>query len=376
VPDLERLRGDFDKRYEAALATLRREQAHFGGKADQHIARLRAAREAAKAMDPKVPAAEQRQPLVTLNAELAGVVEHIVGLSGLALDPEGDSYYVMLIAMVDMPDLMESLGQTRAALATLALDGISPATVAPAAASLAGGQAVVARIERSFERAVEFNPDLKRLKLNEALQSTAAFRKTAEAALGGGPGGPGAQGWMTPDEVRRRFNLPPLPNGEGAKLAGAGKAAEPAKPADPTAVGSAGLAGSAAFPAPASFAPSPFGRGGKLKRRRTSSGVIQPCAPGPPGPPPRAASAVFLKAAVLCKASLSFKRFRSGLNSTARSKLRSIRATTAWPPARDAAAGATVAGEMPSRASVASAARVCPKDSIKSGMSTMAISIT
>jgi methyl-accepting chemotaxis protein len=191
-PDLEQLRGDFDKRYEAALATLRREQAHFGGKADQHIARLRAAREAAKAMDPKVPAAEQRQPLVTLNAELAGVVEHIVGLSGLALDPEGDSYYVMLIAMVDMPDLMESLGQTRAALATLALDGISPATVAPAAASLAGGQAVVARIERSFERAVEFNPDLKQLKLKDALQSTAAFRKTAEATIVGGPGAQGA----------------------------------------------------------------------------------------------------------------------------------------------------------------------------------------
>lgn len=48
-------------------------------------------------------------------------------------------------------------------------------------------------------------------------------------------GGPGAQGWMTPDEVRARFKLPPLPNGEGAKLAKSGGAspATPAKPADP-----------------------------------------------------------------------------------------------------------------------------------------------
>ena len=43
-------------------------------------------------------------------------------------------------------------------------------------------------------------------------------------------GGPGAQGWMTPDEVRARFNMPPLPNGEGAKLATAGAA--PAKTPD------------------------------------------------------------------------------------------------------------------------------------------------
>lgn len=44
-------------------------------------------------------------------------------------------------------------------------------------------------------------------------------------------GGPGAQGWMVPDEVRARFKMPPLPNGEGAKLSKAGGA--PAKPESP-----------------------------------------------------------------------------------------------------------------------------------------------
>lgn len=74
-------------------------------------------------------------------------------------------------------------------------------------------------------------PNYLRFDLTELLAGDSkAQAEFFKAALGG----PGAQGWMTPDEVRRRFNLPPLPNGEGAKLAGAGKAAEPAKPADPT----------------------------------------------------------------------------------------------------------------------------------------------
>jgi len=73
-------------------------------------------------------------------------------------------------------------------------------------------------------------PNYLRFDLTELLSGDSkAQADFFKAALGG----PGAQGWMTPDEVRRRFNLPPLPNGEGAKLAGAGKAAEPAKPVDP-----------------------------------------------------------------------------------------------------------------------------------------------
>ena len=77
-------------------------------------------------------------------------------------------------------------------------------------------------------------PNYLRFDLTELLAGDSkAQAEFFKAALGG----PGAQGWMTPDEVRARFNLPPLPNGEGAKLAGAAKPAEPtdhAEPAEPT----------------------------------------------------------------------------------------------------------------------------------------------
>ena len=69
-------------------------------------------------------------------------------------------------------------------------------------------------------------PNYIKFDLTELLQGdTKAQTDFYKAALGG----PGAQGWMTPDEVRGRFNLPPLPNGEGAKLATAG-AKPPATP--------------------------------------------------------------------------------------------------------------------------------------------------
>jgi hypothetical protein len=65
---------------------------------------------------------------------LQSAIQHFVDASGLALDPEGDSYYLMLVSMVELPELMEAMGPTRGAMATLARDGLNPATLAPAAA--------------------------------------------------------------------------------------------------------------------------------------------------------------------------------------------------------------------------------------------------
>ena len=41
-------------------------------------------------------------------------------------------------------------------------------------------------------------------------------------------GGPGAQGWMTINEVRRLKNLPPIPGGDELTKAGANNATQPA----------------------------------------------------------------------------------------------------------------------------------------------------
>ncbi len=187
-PDLEGLRSDFNKRYGSAMVAIKAQHAHFGGDGDMHIKAIDAAYAAAQAIDAKAPAAEQRKPLVALSGELAATIQHFVDSSGLALDPEGDSYYLMLVSMVDLPEMMEAMGLTRGALATLAKDGISPATVAPAAAALAVDLATVHRVDSSFTRALEFNAELKRLKFEELLQSSRAFFKAGQETVAGGPG--------------------------------------------------------------------------------------------------------------------------------------------------------------------------------------------
>jgi methyl-accepting chemotaxis protein len=187
-PDLEGLRADFNKRYATAMAAIKLQHAYFGGDGDVHIKEIEAAYAAAQSIDTKAPAAEQRKPLVALSGEFAVITPHFVDSSGLALDPEGDSYYLMLVSMVELPDLMEAMGLTRGAMATLARDGISPATVAPAAAALAVDKASVNRIQLSFGRALEFNAGLKQLKFEEGLQKSLAFFKAADATITGGPG--------------------------------------------------------------------------------------------------------------------------------------------------------------------------------------------
>lgn len=187
-PDLEGLRSDFNKRYAQALAVIKQQHAHFGGDGEVHIKAVEAAYVAAQSIDAKAPAAEQRKPLVALSGEFAATIQHFVDSSGLALDPDGDSYYLMLVSMVELPEMMEAMGLTRGAVTTLAKDGISPATVAPAAAALAVDLATMHRIESSFKRALEFNAELKRLKFEEALQSSRTFFKASQETVAGGPG--------------------------------------------------------------------------------------------------------------------------------------------------------------------------------------------
>lgn len=187
-PDLQTLRADFDKRYATMLASVKQQHEYFGGDGDAHIKATQAAHAAVQAIDPKAPAAEQRKPFVKLSGELQALIQHFVDVSGLALDPDGDSYYLMLVSMVELPELMEAMGLTRGAMATLARDGINPATLAPAAALTAVDKATLHRIQMQFHRAIEFNPDLKKLRFEEGLQRAEAFFKAADQTIAGAPG--------------------------------------------------------------------------------------------------------------------------------------------------------------------------------------------
>lgn len=127
----------------------------------EHWQALMSARKAADSQPSGLNATQVRVPYVQLSKELGELVQHWVDESGLALDPEGDTYYLMLVGTVDLPDLLETLGLTRAALANLAAaETATGALTAQAAARVAVDAKSLSLVEANLLRAVEFNAEL------------------------------------------------------------------------------------------------------------------------------------------------------------------------------------------------------------------------
>ncbi|MFG6463255.1 methyl-accepting chemotaxis protein [Roseateles sp. DXS20W] len=182
-PDLADLR----RRFKDATAALVKDgkplldQLPNPGK--EHWDALTAALKAAEALPAGLPAAEVRKPYVEISGQLGELVQHLVDESGLALDPDGDSYYLMAAGTVTLPDLMETAGLTRGALASLAADPQNAKRTAQAAGSLAVDKKLLALLEGDLKRAVEFNPALPMQKYQGLLEPAKAFIGQMEAPV-------------------------------------------------------------------------------------------------------------------------------------------------------------------------------------------------
>ncbi|MFG6440122.1 methyl-accepting chemotaxis protein [Roseateles sp. LKC17W] len=159
-PDLAELR----QRFKAAMDALAQDGKPLldtlPDPGTKHWQALVAARQAADGQPGGLNAAEVRKPYVEISAQLGALISHLVDVSGLALDPEGDSYYLMNIGTVHLPDLLEGLGLTRAALAGLAADTQNARLTAQAAARLAVDKKLLETVESELARVTEFNPAL------------------------------------------------------------------------------------------------------------------------------------------------------------------------------------------------------------------------
>ncbi|OYU26617.1 MAG: chemotaxis protein [Burkholderiales bacterium PBB2] len=127
-------------------------------------------------------AAEVRKPYVEISTQLGELVKHVSDASGLALDPEGDTYYLMLMSAVSLPQLMENMGLTRGALVSHVKEPKS-STLADAAARVALDKEFLRNIAEDLAHALEFNPELKRSKLDAHMGSAVAFVERSEAML-------------------------------------------------------------------------------------------------------------------------------------------------------------------------------------------------
>ena len=155
----------------------------FADKGDEHWKPLVAAVDSAMRQNSQgMSAAEVRKPYVEISGHLGDLVQHAVNASGLALDPEGDTYYLMLASTVNLPHLMENLGLTRGALAAFVQDPKSK-RLAAAAASLAVDKARLEQLNEGLAHAAEFNPALAKLKLEDKLAGAKAFVTRYEAML-------------------------------------------------------------------------------------------------------------------------------------------------------------------------------------------------
>ena len=159
-PDLPDLR----QRFKASLEALAdRGKPLLDGLPDpgsEHWQALTAALKAAQAQPAGLSAAEVRVPYVAISEQLGNLVEHVVDQSGLALDPDGDSYYLMAAGTVTLPDLLETAGLTRGALASLAADPQNVKLTAQAAARLAVDKKLLDQVDGDLKRVGEFNAAL------------------------------------------------------------------------------------------------------------------------------------------------------------------------------------------------------------------------
>ncbi len=115
--DLPALRAQFKQRMDSVVRDVKPALEAFSDPGDEHWKPMMEARVAADTQAADLPADQVRKPYVAVAKGLNEVVQHLVNESGLALDPEGDSYYLMLLATVQLPQVMDTMGLSRAALA-------------------------------------------------------------------------------------------------------------------------------------------------------------------------------------------------------------------------------------------------------------------
>jgi len=185
-PDVAELRNRFKAAMDSLATDGKSVLDSLPNPGTEHWEALVAARKAADGQPAGLSAADVRKPYVDISLQLGELVQHLVDESGLALDPEGDSYYLMLIGTVDLPDLLETFGLTRAALASLAsAEAPNGALTARAAASLAIDKKSLAHIDGNLTRVAEFNPELSVAQHRAALQPAKAFIAQMEPKVTG-----------------------------------------------------------------------------------------------------------------------------------------------------------------------------------------------
>ncbi len=181
--DLPALQDKFKKAFELLHKEAKPRLDSFADKGDEHWKPLMAAHERATHQSPQgLSAAEVRKPYVEISTQLGELVKHVSDASGLALDPEGDTYYLMLMSAVSLPQLMENMGLTRGALVSHVKEPKS-STLADAAARVALDKEFLRNIAEDLAHALEFNPELKNSKLDAHMGSAVAFVERSEALL-------------------------------------------------------------------------------------------------------------------------------------------------------------------------------------------------
>ncbi|MFZ2988429.1 methyl-accepting chemotaxis protein [Ideonella sp.] len=180
--DLGELKDKFASSMEALDREVKPRLDQFQDQGEAHWREVMAARSQASSQAPGLSAAEVRKPYVAMSGALRELVQHLVDESGLALDPEGDSYYLVMASAVNLPELMESMGLTRAAVASY-LTSPKSSTMMAAAVRLALDKEGLKRVADNLEHAQDFNPGLAELKLGEPLAAAQGFIARGEALV-------------------------------------------------------------------------------------------------------------------------------------------------------------------------------------------------
>ncbi len=181
--DLPALQDKFKKAFELLHKEAKPRLDSFADTGDEHWKPLMTAYEAAsRQAGTGLSAAEVRKPYVEMSAQLAELVKHVGDASGLALDPDGDTYYLMLASTVALPQLLENLGLSRGALVSHIKDPRN-SSLAEAAARVAVDKELLRNVEEDLNHANEFNSELKRLRFEERMASAKALIERHEALL-------------------------------------------------------------------------------------------------------------------------------------------------------------------------------------------------
>ena len=176
-----------DKAVEAATAIA---QAR-GTESPYHGAWLRNAKDWAALRDRMnargLGAADSFAAHTQLVADLLLTLEESADEFGLSLDPELDTYKLMLATNFTLPALTEELGKTRArGTGLLATKTVNPADLVEIAATVARAQELIARMARDFDKAAAYSAPLKAAlaaPMGAAVEASKASLKLAREQL-------------------------------------------------------------------------------------------------------------------------------------------------------------------------------------------------